>query len=437
VVRRALVSLALCGAFLLSVSCEKDLGTVGLDLIGAGEFKTGALKFVPIVISTESYDTLLTSNTGILPVGGFSDPTFGRVDAYGVTQIALGRINPRFGDNPRADSVFLFLPVTERYGDTVAPIRIVVQPLLDALVADSSYTAKDQFAAGDPVADTTFNPYFGRTRKFKEVAATKGVLRLALDPQWFTQEFLLLDTAALVSTTEFVKTFKGFRLKSTAAAQSLLSLTPVGTDSKLVIYLSNDTTTTKSVRYDLALGDKIKYAFHAEHRFEQAAFDLSAQDTTYGSFRSFTQSLGGAVTAIRLKGLAPLRDSNFLVNYAELELPVDAVASLGLNKPKALTLLVARGEKNFLINDYQGGSPGGGLQSLRDSLRVVGVLDQQVYRFNITRHVQRVLNGKDPKMDRLILLPSNPSGNAQRVVLNGNLHPSEPARLNLYLTRTK
>jgi hypothetical protein len=68
---------------------------------------------------------------------------------------------------------------------------------------------------------------------------------------------------------------------------------------------------------------------------------------------------------------------------------------------------------------------------------VVGVLDQQVYRFNITRHVQRVLNGKDPKMDRLILLPSNPSGNAQRVVLNGNLHPSEPARLNLYLTRTK
>ena len=56
---------------------------------------------------------------------------------------------------------------------------------------------------------------------------------------------------------------------------------------------------------------------------------------------------------------------------------------------------------------------------------------------NITRHVQRVLNGKDAKMDRLILLPSNPSGNAQRVVLNGNLHPSEPARLNLYLTRTK
>jgi len=99
--------------------------------------------------------------------------------------------------------------------------------------------------------------------------------------------------------------------------------------------------------------------------------------------------------------------------------------------------LVARGEKNFLINDYQGGSPGGGLQSLRDSTRVVGVLDQQVYRFNITRHVQRVLNGKDAKMDRLILLPSNPSGNAQRVVLNGNLHPSEPARLNLYLTRTK
>jgi hypothetical protein len=77
------------------------------------------------------------------------------------------------------------------------------------------------------------------------------------------------------------------------------------------------------------------------------------------------------------------------------------------------------------------------LLSLRDSARVVGVLDQQVYRFNVTRHVQRMLNGKDAQMDRLLLLPSSPNANAQRVVLNGNLHPSEPTRLNLYITRTK
>jgi hypothetical protein len=418
-------------------SCEKDLGNLGLDLIGAGEFKTGALKSIPVVTSTERYDTLLTSNTGIFPVGGFQDAVFGRVDAYAVTQVALGRINPRFGTNPTADSVYFFLPVTDWYGDTTVPLRLVVQPLLDPLVADSAYTASDVFGAGEPVADTTFSPYFGKTQKFKEVAATKGVLRLSLDPAWFTEHFLRIDTAALVSTPEFVKAFPGFRIKSISSAQSLLTLTPLGTDSKLVVYFSNDTTTTKSVRYDLALGDKVKYAFHAEHTFDDAAFDLNAQDTTYGSFRTFTQSLGGATTAIRLTGLAGLRDSNYLVNYAELEIPVDQVASAGLRKPKSLTLLVARGEKNFLINDYQGGSPGGGLLSLRDSARVVGVLDQQVYRFNVTRHVQRMLNGKDTQMDRLLLLPSSPNANAQRVVLNGNLHPSEPTRLNLYITRTK
>jgi hypothetical protein len=418
-------------------SCEKDLGNLGLDLIGAGEFKTGALKSVPVVTTTERYDTLLTSNTGILPVGGFQDPVFGRVDAYSVTQIALGRINPRFGANPKADSVYFFLPVTDWYGDTTAPIQVVVQPLLDPLVADSAYTAADLFDADLPVADTTFVPAFGKTRKFKEVAATKGVLRLALDPEWFTEHFLRMDTAALVSTPEFVKAFPGFRIQSTSSAQSLLALTPIGTDSKLVVYFSNDTTTTKSVRYDLALGDKVKYAFHAEHDFGQAAFDFAAQDTAFGSFRTFTQSLGGATTSIRLSGLAALRDSNYLVNYAELEIPVDQVASTGLRKPKSLTLLVARGEKNFLINDYQGGSPGGALLSLRDSSRVVGVLDQQVYRFNVTRHVQRMLNGKDLQMDRLLLLPSSPNANAQRVVLNGNLHPSEPTRLNLYITRTK
>lgn len=435
--RKASVLALLFGALGVLASCEKDLGTVGLDLIGAGEFKTGVYKSVPVVTTTESYDTLLSSNASILPVGGFTDPLFGRLDAYGVTQIALGRINPRFGDNPRADSVYLFLPVTERYGDTVAPLRITVSPLLDALVADSAYTSKDQFDAGNPIADTTFLPYFGKTRKYKEVAATKGVLRLSLDPEWFTQSFLEIDTNALVSTAEFVKVFKGLRLTSSSSAQSLLSLTPIGTDSKLVVYFSNDTTTTKSVRYDLALGEKIKYAYHAKHQFDQAAFDLSAQDTTYGSFRTYTQSMGGVVTAIRLKGLAALRDSNYLVNYAELEIPVDFAASNGLNKPKSLTLLVARGEKNYLINDYQGGSPGGGLLSLRDTVRVVGVLDQQVYRFNLTRHVQRMLNGKDSQMDRLILVPSNPSGNAQRIVLNGNLHPSEPVRMNLYTTKTK
>ena len=422
---------------ILVSSCEKDLGSLGLDLIGAGEFKTGALKNVPVVTTTERYDTLLTSNTGILPVGGFQDPVFGRVDAYAVTQVALGRINPRFGANPKADSVYFFVPVTDWYGDTTAPIQVVVQPLLDPLVADSAYTAADHFNADEPVADTTFVPAFGKTQKFKEVAATKGVLRLDLDPDWFTEHFLRIDTAALVSTPEFVKSFPGFRIQSTSSAQSLLTLTPIGTDSKLVVYFSNDTTTTKSVRYDLALGDKVKYAFHAEHNFGQAAFDFSSQDTSFGSFRTFTQSLGGATTSIRLTGLAALRDSNYLVNYAELEIPVDQVASIGLRKPKSLTLLVARGEKNFLINDYQGGSPGGALLSLRDSTRVVGVLDQQVYRFNVTRHVQRMLNGKDLQMDRLLLLPSSPNGNAQRVVLNGNLHPSEPTRLNLYITRTK
>jgi hypothetical protein len=135
-------------------SCEKDLGNLGLDLIGAGEFKTGALKSIPVVTSTERYDTLLTSNTGIFPVGGFQDAVFGRVDAYAVTQVALGRINPRFGTNPTAESVYFFLPVTDWYGDTTVPLRLVVQPLLDPLVADSAYTASDVFGDATAVAST-------------------------------------------------------------------------------------------------------------------------------------------------------------------------------------------------------------------------------------------------------------------------------------------
>ena len=162
----------------------------------------------------------------------------------------------------------------------------------------------------------------------------------------------------------------------------------------------------------------------------QADFDLGSQDTLVGELTTYMQGMGGAVTVVDLVGLPAIRDSNYFVNYAELRIPVREGSALTYATPVKLNALLIDGNDRRLLTEYLNGNPGG-------ELVVSSVLRDRAYTLEITKFVQQLLNGKDSAEAKILLVPDRMSSSAARAVLNGNLDPFDPIRLDLYVTKPR
>ena len=423
------------GAFVLVLtlaSCEKDTGNLGLDLIHSQTFKLGALKEMPIVTTTGTFDSFISTNPGNFLLGAYDDPYFGHHEAFFSTQLALSKVSPKFGDSATVDSVFLMLPYNGYYGDTTQSFSVEVHRLGEIIELDSTYREDDVFATAELLNDSSFLPKPKVFTRWRGVSGSTPVMRLRLDPSVFQTEFF--DAAAADSTIvktsgDFFKHFKGLQVKGSSSNKALFALSPTATDGRVLVYYSNDTS-TKALRFDLLMLDRVRYVNHFEHNYAQAAFDFSTQDTAVGSPLIYSQSMGGAAGVLRLESLKALRDSNLLVNYAEIVMHVEEGTVFDYRLPPALSLLAVRGNTRNLIADYVTGTAGGRLVT-------VGELRDRTYSFNVTRHVQRILNGKDSIVAPLLIVPESMAATPRRVVLTGNLHPVKPMQFNLYITRTK
>jgi hypothetical protein len=83
-----------------------------------------------------------------------------------------------------------------------------------------------------------------------------------------------------------------------------------------------------------------------------------------------------------------------------------------------------------LLTGYINGDPGGALE-------VSSPLRDRSYTLDVTKFVQQWLNGKDVNEAKILLVPDRMSSSAARAVLNGNLDPVDPMRLELYVTRPR
>ncbi|NAY91943.1 DUF4270 family protein [Muricauda sp. JGD-17] len=94
---------ALVGAlFLLSISCEEELDTIGEGVIGGEPFTTG--KEVYDVFSfNKSVSAVQTNRLPLYQLGTFNDPIYGQRKASIVTQVLLSTSNPTFGNLTQAN----------------------------------------------------------------------------------------------------------------------------------------------------------------------------------------------------------------------------------------------------------------------------------------------------------------------------------------------
>lgn len=428
---KAIVSMAL----VVLVGCNRDDADLGLDYVDNDQLQFGQLEMTPIRTYTTTYDSVRSNNpeSGIGLVGGYSDPVFGRHDAKAVTHLIPSGV-PQFGANPVCDSAFLFIPYTVTevawYGDTAAPFNIYVHTLASYLNPDSNYYNNRDFAVDQEIANAIVPVRPRKAVKYDHTVVPRPFIKIPIDVNYIQNVIFPLEgSSAFESSENFINNVYGISLSSDASAEAILGLLLPSNDTKLKMYFRNDGGDT--AEYDLRIGAASTIVNINTFDYSTAQFDLDNQDDENGEPLVYTQAMGGAAIGLEIPFLSDYRDSNWLLNRAELLLPVREGSANGYRLPKELQVVRDDPEGRRVIYDELTEAPasiGGRLTT--------GDLRDNNYRFVITRQIQRYLDGTDT-LARFLIVPEIGYPDQSRAVINGNLNSLEQAQLKLYYTKTQ
>jgi len=416
---------------LLFTACDKtnDLGIEilpGTDLINVHN----AVIKDKITAFANSEAGIVTSRSTYNLLGSLNDPLFGNTTVNFATQVRLTSF-PDFGTNPVVDSTFLFLYYRSVYGDTITPQHIKVYELETGIDADTEYdqdTDLKSMASTVSVGELTFTPKVDLDSASQDTLYQ--ILKIPIDPT-VAEKLVTADSLDLVSNDAFLQYFKGFYLEAeqvtTPGSGSLVKLEASSTStfqgSALLVYYNNDANIAEEEPDTLSKAFVItQYSARVNnisHDYTGTPFiDELDQEVEQDDY-IFIQPTGGLKSFIQIDELEGWRDSlKTSINKAELVFQVDTIASDLENYPPPanliLTFVDTDGEERLPIDYY-----------FNPRFYDGYLRDDYTYHFNVTQHVQRVINVLDPEDQDFVgnqgfyLTTGQKSDDARRVVLEG------------------
>ncbi|MFC4635176.1 DUF4270 domain-containing protein [Dokdonia ponticola] len=97
------------------IACEEELGEVGTGVVGSVNFETFEVDDIGVIAYSMNYpEGVQTNGAPVGVVGVYNDPVYGKTTASYLSQVALSRTGPEFGDNVVVDSVIFTLPYFAR-----------------------------------------------------------------------------------------------------------------------------------------------------------------------------------------------------------------------------------------------------------------------------------------------------------------------------------
>jgi len=431
--------------FFVITACEKSTGEIGLGQVIGDKAVLGTLLELPVVSYTLLGDSIRTSSPNQELAGNYIDPYFGGVKTRFATHMVLSLLNPNFGANAVCDSVIMTLAYRGYYGDTNVPTTFVVHQLDEILDPNTLYYSNQQFDIGKEIGRVTTLTKPG-TRVTVNGVPFAPSLRVDLDKDFFQKELINASRLArqyFINNNEFIKHMRGIQVSAEGYGGSATYFNIGSLSSVVQVYYRENPTDTISRSYDLYFGIFSSGQYVSANMFEfdhsLAEFDLENQDTINGEGNVFVQGGSGTVARINLPDLKIYQDSNFMINRAELIVPVREGSVGRYFAPNNMLILRERadGVRTFLLDaEPLGGSTGGTVLGppVGGNL-VTGKFRERTYTFNITRTVNSFINDTIT-MSPIILLPSSSASNVWRAVLNGNNNPVNPMKLNIYYTKT-
>jgi hypothetical protein len=421
---------------LVFASCQKPSG-VGLDFID-DPLEAGHTQSLIINAITKPEDSLATTKRSSTVLGTYEDPVFGRTTASIFSMFYLSTSNPNFGD-VSCDSVILSMTFKGFYG-RLDPQRFQVFELTDRLYEDTIYYSNQTRAFNPvPIADAIIKP-----RPFDSVFVNNDSvapqLRIPLSTA-FGNFILNAGAANLTSNTVFANYFKGLKITALPVegvarkSGAILSFNWGHAHTKITIYYRSRFGTHGNQgkgSYSLIINSKTPSFNHFIHDYTQRPTIVNQAFSPFDSTQTqmvFIQGLGGLKTRFYLPNLTSLTDSGpVALNKAELVLKaVPSTLDKDFPTPSRLALVALDSAgKSLILTDFlEGDAYFGGIWDAT----------KKEYRFNIARHLQRVLTGKE-KNYGFALTPTGNAVNPNRVVLGGSAN-NAAQKMVLKVTYTK
>lgn len=430
--------------FFTVISCEKEIETIGVNLVDNNNFSTN--KDTSEVITTNE-DILRVPASGVAQylLGVYSDNEFGTLKASIVSQLGLPLTGEayNYGTNYGIDSVLMVIPYqstkdAEKYTDGKPKFSIdsvfgnpevefqlgiyELKTFLNTLDPNDPskpaiYYSDKEFQKGDvPFYSGNFkvNPndtvsYIKRympngvsVYKIDTIKATtiSPSIKFPLNENLIKQIFV--DNAAgaeFRSLDAFQHYFRGFYIEAEALTSNKSHLISLDmTNAKMIIYYSKDEDEGPTVDLN---GNKIngELGVRTKHNYEFAfgaiksnvlKRDLAPHQS--GENRLYVQGAAGSIATIKLfnnENLVDLQDNNWLINDANLIFYVDQNAASNIAPEQ---LFIYNYTENLQFTDVMTegiDAVGGKLE--RDD-------DGKPYRyvFKITDYISRLLKTDEP-----------------------------------------
>ena len=308
--------------------------------IGVGSYYTDSLG---VTFSQVITDTIFTKSGSYLAVGGFSDPSFGSINAK--TFLNFGSSSSTAANTGTLDSVVLIVPIANRLGSTsingpIANQTIFAYKATSNLTVTPWYT-KTALPNTDPVAigSATFVPNFDTLRAQN--------LRIVLNADYANQMFEFAqnynNTNVYSSTakadTAFWNLFPGIVLSAGENPSSILNSYLGSTKPRIVMYYRdiNGNSLYSQVNFKTT-SNSSGYFTNLTNTFTNPVIAslTNANDSVLSSnLNNQVKIAAGFNLAARVKINHPhliekFYNTNLLINKAELELslsePVDTLA---------------------------------------------------------------------------------------------------------------
>lgn len=433
--------------FFTLVSCEKDIETVGVNLVDNNTFSTNTF-ISEVSTSNINIERVPTNEAQQFLLGVYNDAEFGKLKASIVTQLKQPVVSSDYdyGVNPTIDSVIVSIPyqstadddyedgkpkftIDSVFGNSQEPFKLTIYELKTYLnkldPEDPSkaavYYSDKEFLKGDAPfysGDFKINPddtvaYINRyladgitvyDRDTIKQSDKKPVIKLPLDKDLVKQFFV--DNAGGTeydSFDNFSHYFRGFYIEadeSQSPNSHLISLNMSG--SKMTVYYSNDE--DEGAEEDLNNNDvkgetgvRVKHAY--EFNFGTIITNVFQRDYTVsqqsGEKRVYLQGAAGSMATVDLftsDDLAELQAKNWLINEANLTFYVDQEASSNIVPEQ---LFVYNYTDNEQILDVI--SSGGYISSIGGALETDDAGKPYKYVINITDYISELLKSEEPE----------------------------------------
>ncbi len=447
------ILLPLLALLLLFAACKKDTSIVANNVQPSDDILNAGITNTLLVRAyTKKYNSLACYNGRYKFIGSNNDPYMGYMNVGLCMNANLNSANWNFGTGNKVSTceIILVINSVDFCGDKTALNTYSVFTLDSALSTSRVYLNNNENLHNK-------NGLIGTTAlRFSSLNSGKLVLRIPVDTAFAAK--IMHDTLALKDNDAFLAKYKGFYVKTSAAANTqgtIFKCDMEDDDSGFFISYKDKKDSSQYFRFSFTGNSAVKFNT-VNYAYTNANTNFKNQmdgDTSAGAGNLFLKGMGTSKLRLYIPTLKNLSDSfNVAVNRAEVSLYVDfanfpdqgKIDDAGLtdniryNIPTQLSLIACDsiGNENYVIDQM----------TSTDAARYDGGYDKdnKRYVFNIARHAQAILSGKKKNYGFYVVV-ANPDfrytilrdNYIDRVVLAGFGHPTLNPKLVLNYIKIK